>query len=218
MAYMYASLELLLLLLSVHLYSAVSLQIPNALHALCQLCLEWRKPTCAKINDCSIRSFGRVPVDPPRSRLGRTWGGSAVGIGVGLSRLDFGSLWYSVQCTQISLSLLIVSSKYSGCLVCFRFLILDWYCICTSRRPATGCLACVWLVGFGSATPYSSASNVFPGKSASTSRSTRSTPSGETCNLSGPVFSKYGHAYATVLRPSVRRRQWRYVLWLDGAS
>jgi len=27
---------LLLLLLSVHLYSALSLQIPNALHALCQ--------------------------------------------------------------------------------------------------------------------------------------------------------------------------------------
>jgi len=30
------SLLLLLLLLSVHLYSALSLQIPNALHALCQ--------------------------------------------------------------------------------------------------------------------------------------------------------------------------------------
>ena len=30
------TLLLLLLLLSVHLYSALSLQIPNALHALCQ--------------------------------------------------------------------------------------------------------------------------------------------------------------------------------------
>ena len=33
---LYASVSVLLLLLSVHLYSALSLQIPNALHALCQ--------------------------------------------------------------------------------------------------------------------------------------------------------------------------------------